>query len=39
MELYGKRPGCFDRLIKQVRMTVARMEFSVEEQFLQVKKL
>jgi hypothetical protein len=37
--LYSKRPGCLDRLIKQVRTTATTLEFSSDEFFFSIKKL
>jgi hypothetical protein len=37
--LYSKRPGCLDRLVKQVRLTTNGLEFSVDEFFFNIKKL
>lgn len=31
VQLYAKRPGCLDRLVKQVRVTIAKMEFGNDE--------
>jgi hypothetical protein len=37
--LYKKRPGCLDRLVKQVRVTTTNLEFGLDEFFFQTKKL
>jgi hypothetical protein len=31
--LYKKRPGCLDRLVKQVRVTTTNLEFGLDEFF------
>lgn len=37
--MYTKRPGCLDRLVKQVRLVIAGFEFGDDELFLSVRKL
>lgn len=37
--LYSKRPGCLDRLVKQVRLTITVLEFGDDEFFFKIKKL
>jgi len=38
-QLYQKRPGCLDRLVKQVRSTTTTLEFGLDEFFFNIKKL
>lgn len=37
--LYQKRPGCLDRLVKQVKVTTTSLEFGLDEFFFHIKKL
>ena len=37
--MYDNRPGCLDRLVKQVRESTSKLEFDDHEMFFSIKKL